>query len=206
MLFSLPHVQERLVPLPVGELAAGYLAAIWHSAISGQAGLAFAKGRPNAQDEFGWRIAAPGSPRRGHEENLMPYPLSQIDGIDGEEIERLKSLGIRTTDRLLEEAKGPKGRKLLAAKIGIDKSRILNWANAADRMRIKGMGKGYSCLLQAVGVDTVRELRYRNPENLAQAMAEANKKRKLVQFLPSVKLITRWVKQAQELASKITYR
>lgn len=136
----------------------------------------------------------------------MPYPLSQIDRIDEEEVERLKSLGIRTTDRLLEEAKSPQGRKLLAAKIGIDKSRILNWANAADRMRIKGMGKGYSCLLQAVGVDTVRELRYRNPENLAQAMAEANKKRKLVRFLPSVKLITRWVKQAQELAPKITYR
>ena len=136
----------------------------------------------------------------------MPYPLTQIDGIDEEEAERLKSVGIRTTDRLLEEAKSPKGRKLLAAKIGIDKSRILNWANAADRMRIKGMGKGYSCLLQAVGVDTVRELRCRNPVNLAQVMAEANKRRKLVRFLPSAKLITRWVKQAQELAPKITYR
>jgi hypothetical protein len=37
-------------------------------------------------------------------------------------------------------------------------------------------------------------------------MAEANKKSKLVRFLPSVKLITRWVKQAQELTPKITYR
>jgi Domain of unknown function (DUF4332) len=136
----------------------------------------------------------------------MPYPIKQLDGPDAEEVERLKSLGIRTTDRLLEEAKSPKGRTLLAAKTGIDRTRILNWANAADRMRIKGMGRGYSCLLQAVGVDTVRELRYRNPENLAKAMADANKKRKLVRFLPSVKLITRWVKQAQELPPKITYR
>jgi hypothetical protein len=136
----------------------------------------------------------------------MPYPIKQLDGPDAEEVERLKSLGIRTTDRLLEEAKSPKGRTLLAAKTGIDRTRILNWANAADRMRIKGMGRGYSCLLQAVGVDTVRELRYRNPENLAKAMADANKKRKVVRFLPSVKLITRWVKQAQELPPKITYR
>jgi len=96
--------------------------------------------------------------------------------------------------------------QLLAAKTGYATSRILAWANAADRMRIKGMGKGYSCLLRAVGVETIRELRYRNPANLAKAMGEANKKRKLVQFLPSEKLIMRWVKQAKELTPKITYR
>ena len=136
----------------------------------------------------------------------MPYPINQIDGLDAEELKKLKSLGIRTTDRLLEAAKTPKGRSLLAAKTGFDKARILGWANAADRMRIKGMGKEYSCLLKAVGVDTIRELKYRNPANLAKAMSEANKKRKLVRFLPSEKLIMRWVEQAKELASKITYR
>ena len=136
----------------------------------------------------------------------MPYPITQIDGLDEEEVAKLKATGIRTTDRLLEEAKSPKGRDLLAAKTGIPKARILSLANAADRMRIKGMGKGYSCLLQAIGVDTVRELRYRNPANLAAALAEANKRRKLVRFLPSEKLVTRWVKHAKELTTKITYR
>jgi predicted flap endonuclease-1-like 5' DNA nuclease len=136
----------------------------------------------------------------------MPYPINQIDGLDAEELKKLKSLGIRTTDRLLEEAKNPRGRDLLAVKTGCDKARILAWANAADRMRIKGMGKGYSVLLKAVGVDTIRELKYRNPANLAKAMSEANKKRKLVGFLPSEKLIARWVEQARTLTSKITYR
>ncbi len=73
-------------------------------------------------------------------------------------------------------------------------------------MRIKGMGRGYSSLLHAVGVDTVRELRFRKPANLAKAMAEANAKRKLVRFLPSEKLIVRWVEQANKLPLKITYR
>jgi predicted flap endonuclease-1-like 5' DNA nuclease len=136
----------------------------------------------------------------------MPYPIKQIDGLDAEELKKLKALGIRTTDRLLEEAKNPRGRNLLAVKTGVDTTRILGWANAADRMRIKGMGKGYSGLLKAVGVDTVKELRYRNPANLAKAMSEANKKRKLVRFLPSEKLIARWVEQAKALTSKITYR
>ena len=43
-------------------------------------------------------------------------------------------------------------------------------------MRIKGISKEYSELLQAAGVDTVKELKYRNPANLAKAMADANKK------------------------------
>ncbi len=136
----------------------------------------------------------------------MPYPINYIGGLDEDEVQTLKSMGIRTTDRLLEAAKNPKGRRRLAVKTGFDERRILGWANAADRMRIKGMGKGYSGLLQAVGVDTVRELKYRNPAKLAKAMSETNQKRKLVRFLPSQKLITRWVKHAKELSPKITYR
>src|ERR1700676_3476108 len=113
----------------------------------------------------------------------MPYPINQIDDLAAEELKKLKSLGIRTTDRLLEEAKNPKGRNLLAAKTGFDKASILGWAKGADRMRIKGMGKGCSCLLKPVGVDTTRELKYPTPANLATSMSKANKKRKLVRFL-----------------------
>jgi hypothetical protein len=73
-------------------------------------------------------------------------------------------------------------------------------------MRIKGMGKGYVCLLREVGVDTVRELKYRNPANLAKAMADANKRKKLVRFLPPEKLVVRWVEHAKKLPLKITYK
>ena len=67
------------------------------------------------------------------------------------------------------------------------------------------MGKGYVGLLREVGVSTVRELKYRNPGNLAKAMAEANKRKKLVRFLPPEKLVVRWVEHAKKLPLKITY-
>ena len=108
----------------------------------------------------------------------MSYPITDIDGIDGEVAAVLKSAGIRSSDRLLEAARTVKGRKTLAAKTGYDEKRLLYWANIADRMRIKGVRKEYAELLQAAGVDTVKELKYRNPSNLAKAMADANKKRK----------------------------
>src|ERR1700724_2222778 len=115
----------------------------------------------------------------------MNYPLSMIEDLDEEQATALRALGIRTTEKLLEAAKSPKGRKLLASQINIDEKKLLRWANIADKLRIKGMGREYAGLLCAVGVETVKELRYRNPARLAKAMVEANKKRKLVRFLPS---------------------
>src|SRR5664279_2890445 len=105
----------------------------------------------------------------------MSYPITDIEGIDGEAASTLKSVGIRSTLRLLEAARTVKGRKALAEKTCFDEKQLLCWANVADRMRVKGISKEYAELLHVAGVDTVKELKYRNPANLAKAMADANK-------------------------------
>jgi predicted flap endonuclease-1-like 5' DNA nuclease len=135
----------------------------------------------------------------------MSYPITDIEGIDGETAKTLKSVGIRSTERLLEAARTVKGRKALAEKTCFCEKRLLSWANVADRMRIKGISKEYAELLHHAGVDTVKELKYRNPANLARAMAEANKKRKLVRLLPSEKVVERWIEHAKKLPIKISY-
>ncbi|HEY5217379.1 MAG TPA: DUF4332 domain-containing protein [Pseudolabrys sp.] len=135
----------------------------------------------------------------------MSYPITDIDGIDGEVAMALKSAGIRSTERLLEAARTVKGRKALAEKTGFDEKQLLCWANVADRMRVRGISREYAELLQAAGVDTVKELKYRNPANLANAMAAANKKRKMVRMLPSEKVVCRWIESAKKLPLKITY-
>jgi hypothetical protein len=135
----------------------------------------------------------------------MSYPITDIDGIEGEKAAILKSVRIRTTERLLEAARTVKGRKALAAKTGFAEKQLLCWANVADRMRIHGISKEYAELLQAAGVDTVKELRYRSPANLVRAMADANKKRKMVRLLPSEKVVCRWIESAQKLELKIKY-
>jgi predicted flap endonuclease-1-like 5' DNA nuclease len=135
----------------------------------------------------------------------MSYPITDIAGVGPEVAAAFKSVGIRTTAGLLEAAKNPKGRKQLALKTGLTEKNILSWANMADRMRIKGVGEEYAELLQAAGVDTVKELKYRNPSKLARAMAEANAKRKLVRVLPSDRAVVRWIEHAKKLQLKITY-
>ena len=135
----------------------------------------------------------------------MSYPIVDIDGIGAVGAAKLKAIGIRTSEKLLEAAKTAKGRRGIADKIGIDEKTVLKWANLADRMRIKGVGEDYAQLLQAVGVDTVRELKYRNVGKLASAMREANKKSKLVRLLPSEGRVRRWIEYAKQLPPKISY-
>ena len=135
----------------------------------------------------------------------MSYPITDIHGIEADVATALKKAGIRTTGRLLDSAAKPKDRKSLAEKTGLSEKNILCWANMADRMRIKGVGEDYAALLQAAGVDTVKELKYRNPARLAKAMAEANSKRKLVRVLPSDQAVVRWIEHAKKLQLKIKY-
>ena len=83
----------------------------------------------------------------------MSYPITDIEGIEAEKAAILKSVRIRSTERLLEAARTVKGRKALAEKTGFDEKQLLCWANGADRMRIHGISKEYAELLQAAGVE-----------------------------------------------------
>jgi len=135
----------------------------------------------------------------------MTYPIGKIDGLNAQAAAKLKTIGIRTTEALLEAARTVKGRKTLATKTGFTEQQLLEWANIADCMRIKGMGKAKAELLRAAGVTTVREFVHRNPERLAQAMKEANAKRKLVNVLPSEASVKRLIEHARKLPLKISY-
>jgi len=136
----------------------------------------------------------------------MPSSISDLDGCLGPGFAiKMKKAGIRTTEKLLETAKSLKGRQKLAEKTEIDQEKLLQVANFIDRMRIKGVGPEYAELLEAAGVVTIRELRYRNPTRLAERMAEANLERKLVRVLPSEQTVGRWIDYAKKLPVKISY-
>lgn len=135
----------------------------------------------------------------------MNYPVSELDGITPGIGELLVSNKIRTTNKLLAQAKTPKRRQVLAKKIGVAAGELLRCTTMADRLRVKGVGRDNAELLELAGVKTVQDLRYRNPSNLAQAMAMAVRKQKLQRVLPSEKLITRWIENAKNLKNEVSY-
>lgn len=135
----------------------------------------------------------------------MTYPIAQIEGLGPEAARQLKSLGIRTTEKLLDAASSAKGRKLIAARTGLSETDLLAWANIADCMRIKGLGKAKAELLRAAGVNTLRELAHRNPARLAAAMEAANAERKRMGIRPSGESVAKLIAQAKKLPIKISY-
>ena len=105
----------------------------------------------------------------------MAYKIIDIQGIGEAYAPKLIAIGIKTPDELLEACLTPAARKKVADKTGISGKLILKWANHADLFRISGIGPQYAELLEAVGVDTVKELRHRVPANLTAKMVEINK-------------------------------
>ena len=75
----------------------------------------------------------------------------------------------------------------------------------ADLFRINGVASQYAELLENAGVDTVKELKHRNAENLAAKMAEINEEKKLVRRSPSAIVVQGWVSQAKKLAAKVSH-
>ncbi|EFA92987.1 DUF4332 domain-containing protein [Hoylesella buccalis] len=135
----------------------------------------------------------------------MTYKIIDIEGIGNVNAKKLVEAGINTVDDLLQKAKNPAGRKTLEETTGISGKSILKWTNHADLMRINGVGPQFSELLEAAGVDTVKELKHRVAENLQQKLEEINNKRNLVNHVPSVSEVQKMIDQAKELPAIMEY-
>jgi predicted flap endonuclease-1-like 5' DNA nuclease len=137
---------------------------------------------------------------------MADYKVSEIEGIGATFSSKLGEAGVNKVSDLLEKGKTSKGRQELAASTGIDAKLILKWVNMSDLFRVKGIGKEYSELLEKAGVDTVKELRNRNPQNLHAKLEEVNSAwRQLVRVLPALKTVESWVEEAKKLEPMVTY-
>lgn len=135
----------------------------------------------------------------------MAYRIQEIEGIGPTYGEKLETAGITTTDKLLEACGSAKGRRGISMKTGLSETVLLKWTNMADLMRISGVGEEFSELLEAAGVDTVKELKHRNAGNLASKMQEVNEVKKLTRRVPTAGQVEKWVEQAKTLPPVISY-
>jgi len=131
--------------------------------------------------------------------------VNEIEGIGEVQRKKLEAAGIQTVEALLQEAATPKGRKELDAKTGIGHHHLLQWVNQADLFRIKGIGRQYAELLEKSGVDSVLELKQRNPEHLHAKLAEINSAHHHVKVVPGIEHVKQWVEEAKALPRVVEY-
>ena len=136
---------------------------------------------------------------------IMAYKIIDIEGIGDVYAAKLNEAGVKTTDDLLDNCATRAGRRKVAEETGISEKLILQWTNHADLFRIKGVAGQFAELLEAAGVDTIKEFRHRVPANLAAKMEEVNAQKNLVNRVPSVKEIEKMVAQAKEMEPRVEY-
>jgi len=133
------------------------------------------------------------------------YKVEEVEGIGPQYGAKLVEAGIDDTAKLLEQCGSRKGREEIAEKTGLSTKQLLQWANQADLMRLNGIGKQFSELLEAAGVDTVKELACRNAANLAKAMADTNAEKKLAKSSPAESEVAKWIEEAKNTEPCISH-
>jgi predicted flap endonuclease-1-like 5' DNA nuclease len=135
---------------------------------------------------------------------MSSLPVSRIRGTTTKNVAALKKQGVTNSDHLLAKGGTDKGRKELASAAGLTTEQVLELVNRADLARIKGIGRQYSNLLEDAGVDTVKELAQRKPDNLQTALA-AKAAASGVKRAPTMHEVESWVTQAKALPRAVSY-
>lgn len=129
--------------------------------------------------------------------------IDQVAGVDHKQATKLRKAGVRTSKRLIEEAATRRGRTELSKSTGLSPRDLQSWVHHADLLRVRGVGAEYAELLVAAGVDTLRDLRRRNPTALLAKIIGLNGSHRVVERLPTEGMVEGWIESAGELEPSI---
>ena len=125
--------------------------------------------------------------------------VKKIEGIGPFRGRLLNKMGIVTVDDLLAVGATREGRQRIANRINVGYGTVLSWVCRADLLRVRGVGKQYSELLESAGVSSVSDLSTRNARVLWRRLRLVNRERMLVRRVPPPKTIESWVYNAKRL-------
>jgi predicted flap endonuclease-1-like 5' DNA nuclease len=134
------------------------------------------------------------------------YPIDGIPELVPEkEAAALKAAGVATTQELLDKGATPKGRMELAKAAKLDAKRLRTIVDAADLMRVKGIGPKMVRLLGHLKVKTLADLKKQDPAKLAKALDKAKAKLEpdLKEKLPDQTMFGDWIGQAKGLPTLV---
>lgn len=130
--------------------------------------------------------------------------IDHVAGIGRKQATRLRKAGIRTSDSLIRSASTRRGRTKLARETGFTARELQRWVHHADLLRVDGVGAEYASLLVEAGVDTLRDLRRRNPTALLAKIIGLNGSNKVVRRLPTESMVESWIDSAGDLEPSIS--
>jgi predicted flap endonuclease-1-like 5' DNA nuclease len=137
--------------------------------------------------------------REGRFRHVRDRDVKTIEGVGSLRRRLLNSMGIRTVDDLLRVGATSVGRQRIAKRLGVSYKMVRSWMYRGDLLRVRGVGRQYSELLESAGVSSVTDLSNRNALVLWQTLRGVNRKKRLVRRVPPRDTIEMWVYDAKKL-------
>jgi len=135
----------------------------------------------------------------------MGGSIMDIEGIGKIYGDKLRTAGCGNAAALLKAGATRKGRNGLAKTTGISPKIIMRCVNMADLFRIRGVASQYAELLEASGVDTVKELAKRKADNLTAKVRQTFDNKNICNVCPGEKTVAGWIEQAKNLKPMVEY-
>ena len=156
---------------------------------------------------LGTSPAAPAATAGEYLEAEASSGILALEGVGPTYATRLKAAGLSTVRKFYEATRTQSGRESVARKTGIPQTTVVRLAQAADLMRIPGIGAQQAELLEAVGVDSIRDLARRDVRNLNDRVGTANNLgKRFAGTTPSILTLDRWVQSAKAIVLKDSAR
>lgn len=130
--------------------------------------------------------------------------IDEVAGVETRASTKLRKAGVRTSKGLTEVAATRRGRTDLSSKTGIPPRDLQTWVHHADLLRVKGVGAEYAELLVEAGVETIKDLRRRNPTALVAKIIGMNGSHKVVRRLPTESMVHSWIESAKTVEPTIS--
>jgi predicted flap endonuclease-1-like 5' DNA nuclease len=127
--------------------------------------------------------------------------IEMIEGMNSTCAELLRNAGIKTIKDLLRMSATEHERHHLAKEVGVTYATLDRWVCCGDLIRLRGIGRKYSALLELIGIKTVTDLSTRNPYNLWQTLGNICLTTNLVVKLPPLKTVETWVQNAKNCSA-----
>ncbi|EDZ96808.1 MAG: DUF4332 domain-containing protein [Limnospira sp. PMC 1291.21] len=128
------------------------------------------------------------------------WEISQLPGLDADNIKLLNKCGIQNTQQLLARGSNNAHKIALSNQLGINIRNISKWVAMSDLARVPSIGYQYCGVLLHSGVSSVNQLSQMSIQQLHKQILRLYVGTiKSRQICPSIDVIQTWIKQSQRL-------
>lgn len=130
------------------------------------------------------------------------WSLENLPRLDETARSRLQSLGITTTQQLLQKATTAQEKQEIARYLQQQPQQVSKWVIMADLARIPSVGCDYCGLILHAGIGSIAQLSQMHPQKLHRQVLRLQVslfKRK--DYCPPVEVVQKWILEAKQLTS-----